>query len=542
MAPKRKQKKRLYANALTALKAKNTEAASNPDAVSVPPTVEEALVILANNFEATIKDELSRFDTSMIPPFELLNTIVEGISEGVTQELRATNLPEDQVKELAREFILGLKEGMRDELEVMAKENQSTFKETIKTVEKVIVDGSSVSRGDAVISSGDTKSIEEKASSLLAKAQAPIKSSTKYTPYTFLRSVALESIGLSELSQSKLEEETRKSTFIESMKSQGVDEKTASRVYESRKEMVAELEQVTAKLEDVKNSGALTDEQIKKLPETELRDRIVSVLTEKTTNSSQSEEVEREREITQERITDAEEQQVGVLYEIRDLLAESIKTDAAAAAKIQEKLESGTHQSPVMPDIDVDLPGKKSPSGKKGGLGSAAKRLGASVMNGISKLAPLAMSPIGLGVAAVGALAYAGYSTYKDKQELQDLTDRAEEAKRTGNLDLLSKDEWIRYQTLSEELGETQPSKVEAVNANQIETTPKPIPKSVAVPSDSTSSVAAEIGKHITIQAPAPVIIPSPPAPNNIQLMPTPFANGIRNSESTISKYIGSKY
>ena len=33
MAPKRKQKKRLYSNALTALKAKNTEAASNPDAI-----------------------------------------------------------------------------------------------------------------------------------------------------------------------------------------------------------------------------------------------------------------------------------------------------------------------------------------------------------------------------------------------------------------------------------------------------------------------------------------------------------------------------
>ena len=68
------------------------------------------------------------------------------------------------------------------------------------------------------------------------------------------------------------------------------------------------------------------------------------------------------------------------------------------------------------------------------------------------------------------------------------------------------------------------------------------VPASISrAPIDQTSVAAAKAAaKNISIQQPAPVVISQPSQPQ--QVVPEPFVNNIRNSENSISKYIGSRY
>jgi hypothetical protein len=314
--------------------------------------------------------------------------------------------------------------------------------------------------------------------------------------------------------------------------------------------MVAELEETSSKLEDIKSTGAFTEDQIAKMPASQRRNDIVNALS--SGSSSVAEEAEAEKARIAEQVLHVEEEENVVLHEIRDLISDGNEADAAANKQLLEALTAAAAasvqggESSGLPDVDIDFPGKRKPIGK-GGIGKTLGNLAKSAIRGISTIGRFALTtPVGLGLAAAGSIAYAGYSTYKDKEEYHELASRAEEAKRTNNLDLLSNEEWVRYQTLSEEFGDLEPAtngNLESLNAKDVEAKSKPIPQSIAAPSDNSySAVADQIGKSITIQAPPPVVIPAPPAPTNIQLMPTPFTNGIRNGESTISKYIQSKY
>lgn len=71
---------------------------------------------------------------------------------------------------------------------------------------------------------------------------------------------------------------------------------------------------------------------------------------------------------------------------------------------------------------------------------------------------------------------------------------------------------------------------------------PKPLPTAVkeATPEQSAKQTAAEIGKNITVQSPAPVVMPAPAAP--AQTTSAPFTTNIRNDEPSISDYLRSRY
>jgi hypothetical protein len=84
--------------------------------------------------------------------------------------------------------------------------------------------------------------------------------------------------------------------------------------------------------------------------------------------------------------------------------------------------------------------------------GGAAKLAGgvkALAGGGAKAIAALASAPVALGALVVGGVAYAGYRTVKEKEELESLRERADEAIRLKDTSLLTKEEWIRYQTLS---------------------------------------------------------------------------------------------
>ena len=70
---------------------------------------------------------------------------------------------------------------------------------------------------------------------------------------------------------------------------------------------------------------------------------------------------------------------------------------------------------------------------------------------------------------------------------------------------------------------------------------PKPIPQSVSqsAPDSAMQQTAAEIGKNIVIQAPAPVVIPQG---GGQQVVSQPFTSNIRNNEPSISDYLRSRY
>jgi hypothetical protein len=85
-----------------------------------------------------------------------------------------------------------------------------------------------------------------------------------------------------------------------------------------------------------------------------------------------------------------------------------------------------------------------------------------------------------------------------------------------------------------------QKEKVEMLSADTKSV--KPIPEAVKEPPAKTETeMAAAIAKNINIQAPPPTVIQSGNGGGN-QLLPTPFANGIRHNEPTINRYIGARH
>ena len=72
---------------------------------------------------------------------------------------------------------------------------------------------------------------------------------------------------------------------------------------------------------------------------------------------------------------------------------------------------------------------------------------------------------------------------------------------------------------------------------------PRQVPSSLKEPVADTAALeaAAAVGKNITIQAPAPVVIPTG-GKGGQQIMAQPFTNNIRNAEPTLYRYLSTRY
>lgn len=348
--------------------------------------------------------------------------------------------------------------------------------------------------------------------------------------------------GLDERAERQIAQKEKENYFIQ--REQMLDPTASTKELRARfreqqrvqKEMVANEQE----LKTLRESG-YSEEQIAKMGVFSkrglLEQRAVSADPTRLSQVSASakEEIAAEQEKIQEDMLKEQEDQTALLSEIRDGIL------TLFGDKDNNPLVPETSATPDV-DIDIDLPSRAKRLPKKPGMWSRAARVGGSIARGAANVAgtvargvaTAASAPITLGALAIGGVAYAGYRTMKEKEELQNLEARAEEAKKTGNIDALSKEEWNRLQTLSSsnDNGSMDP---EAALIESARTTPS---KPAATLAAKTATAAEAKTQPIVVQAPPPVVMPS----QSPQIVMPPFTTGIRNTESSISSYMLSKY
>jgi len=337
--------------------------------------------------------------------------------------------------------------------------------------------------------------------------------------------------GLDETAERQIAQKEKENYFIQ--REQMLDPTASTKELRARfREQQRVQKEMVANEEELKNlrASGYSEEQIAKMGVYSKRGMLEqrAVAADPTrlsqVSASAKEEIAAEQEKVQEDMLQEQQDQTMLLTEIRDgiLMLFGNKDSTLTPA-----------DSPSTPDVgvDIDLPSRAKRIPKKPGMWSRAARVGGSILR---SAAAVASSPITLGALAIGGVAYAGYRTVKEREELQNLEARAAEAKKTGNIDALSKEEWNRLQTLSSsnDNGSMDP---EAALIESSKVTPS---KPAAVLAAKTATAAEAKTQPIVVQAPPPVVMPSP----SPQIVMPPFTTGIRNTESSISSYMLSKY
>lgn len=411
MVSARKVKARLDKNKLTELKKKNTEKQAE-----LALSVEEA---------RTFSDELVK---SAIAGFE---TELQKSSPAMKQ--LAVNL-----SGMLQEFFIGFKQGVDAELNTFIKDTSKTLAKSVSSMDTAVAENVQKISDDLKEPIQDlaeevkeTRKEREKVtkeqktemiiSDVLKRPTSPEAAKTvlgkKGNVKDWLTRVGLGSIGMEETAEKIVGQRQQKEAFIQTESKlrakefEGMDPKEVRKTLEEQFKVISET---TEKLRGVEkeigayNDLGYSDEQIKQLgvgsEKQALTEKLIAAdpsrmekykevtvkeQLEKKESSSALEETIVEQAKLDEEAAKKQEQQTTLLSEIRDILKEQKKDAAAKTAAAPTGAGDG---SPSLPDIDIDLPGRRTPPTGKAPRGSILKNVGRSVMKVARFAGPAALA------------------------------------------------------------------------------------------------------------------------------------------------------